>query len=102
MAYKDGGKWIDEAKLGQALCQEAVGENAAIAAYQKLTNSPNTVIKVRASALLEAAQTTLEPLPSRPEPVEEPAVPAAGASTVPATPSIEATPATPPEIPEPK
>ena len=103
VAYKDGGKWIDEAKLGQALCQEAVGENApAIAAYQKLTNSPNTFIKVRASALLEAAQTTLEPLPSRPDPVEEPAVPAVGVSTVPATPSIEATPATPPEIPEPK
>ena len=63
--YKDGGNGIDEAKLGQALCQEAVGENApAIAAYKELTNSPNAVIKVRASALLEAIQTTLEPLPS--------------------------------------
>ena len=75
---------------------EAVGENApAIAAYQELINSPNTVIKDRASALLEAIQTTLEPLPSRPDPVEESAVPTVGASTVPATPSIEATPATP-------
>ena len=66
---------------------------SAIAAYQELTNSPNTVIKVRASALLEAP-TTLEPLPSRPDPVEESAVPDLGHLQVPATPSIEATPAT--------
>ena len=102
--YGEAGKWVNEAKLGRALCLESEGDAAgAIAVYRTLTNNnSNILIKNRASALLEAAQTTLEPLPSRPEPVEEPAVPAAGASTVPATPSIEATPATPPAVPEPK
>ena len=58
VAYKDGGKWIDEAKLGQALCQEAVGENApAIAAYQELSNSPNTVIKAVSYTHLRAHET---------------------------------------------
>ena len=102
--YGEAGKWVNEAKLGKAICLEVEGDVAkAMAIYQTLTNpSPNSAIQNRASALLKAAQTTLEPLPSRPEPVEEPAPPAAGTPAIPAIPSVEVPPVTPPAVPEPK
>ena len=102
--YGEAGKWVNEAKLGKAICLEVESDAAkAISIYQTLTNpSPNSVIQNRASALLKAAQTTLEPLPSRPEPVEEPAPPAAGTPAIPAIPSVEVPPVTPPAVPEPK
>ena len=63
------GNWAAEAKLGQAICQEAKGDAAsAISAYQSLTNSTDTAIQNRATALLEAAQTKLEPLVAKPTP----------------------------------
>ena len=81
------GKWVDEAKLGRAVCNEAKGDaNEAIKIYQSLTNSmPSKTIQARATALLEAAQTNLDPLPSRPKPVVEtevnlPEVPIPGAA----------------------
>ena len=81
--YADGGNWIDEARLGQAVSQEAQGKSGeAQTEYQKLTNNHNAVIKARAVALLEAAKTELAPLPSRPEPVVEPQTPS-GDATVP-------------------
>ena len=80
------GNWANEAKLGQAICQEAKDDVAdAIRTYQSLTNNPsvNINIKNRATALLEAAQTKLEPLVTKPKPVPvlqpeapKPAVPA--------------------------
>lgn len=102
--YGEAGKWVNEAKLGKAVCLEVEGDAAkAIAIYQTLTNpSPNSAIQNRASALLKAAQTTLEPLPSRPEPVEEPEPAAAGTPAIPAIPSVEVPPVTPPAVPEPK
>ena len=63
------GFWADEAKLGQAICQEASGDEAdAIRTYQSLTNSASAVIKSRAAALLEAAQIKLDPLVAKPKP----------------------------------
>ena len=63
------GFWPDEAKLGQAICQEASGDEAdAIRTYQSLTNSASAVIKSRAAALLEAAQIKLDPLVAKPKP----------------------------------
>ena len=98
------GKWVNEAKLGKAICLEVEDDAAkAIAIYQTLTNpSPNSTIQNRALALLKAAQTTIDPLPSRPEPVKEPAPPAAGTPAIPAIPSVEVPPVTPPAVPEPK
>ena len=98
------GKWVNEAKLGKAICLEVEDDAAkAIAIYQTLTNpSPNSAIQNRALALLKAAQTTIDPLPSRPEPVKEPAPPAAGTPAIPAIPSVEVPPVTPPAVPEPK
>lgn len=98
------GKWVNEAKLGKAICLEVEDDAAkAIAIYQTLTNpSPNSAIQNRALALLKAAQTTIDPLPSRPEPVKEPASPGAGTPAIPAIPSVEVPPVTPPAVPEPK
>ena len=80
------GNWANEAKLGQAICQEAKGDvQEAISTYQSLTNSPSVTINIknRATALLEAAQTELEPLVVKPKPIPvlqpeapKPAVPA--------------------------
>jgi predicted negative regulator of RcsB-dependent stress response len=67
------GFWVDEAKLGQAICQEANGDEAdAIMTYQSLTNSPSAVIQNRAAALLEAAQIKLGPLVAKPKPAPVP------------------------------
>ena len=66
------GDWANAAKLGQAICQEAMGDGAAaIITYQSLTNNPSVTINIknRATALLEAAQTELEPLVVKPKPV---------------------------------
>jgi len=66
------GDWVNEAKLGQAICQEAMGDAAAaIITYQSLTDNTNVIINIknRATALLEAAQTKLEPLVAKPKPV---------------------------------
>tara|TARA_B100000683_G_scaffold267898_1_gene302237 strand:+ start:264 stop:926 length:663 start_codon:yes stop_codon:yes gene_type:complete len=93
--YADGGNWIDEARLGQAVSQEAQGKSGeAQTGYQSLTNNHNAVIKARAVALLEAAKTELAPLPSRPEPVVEPQTPS-GDATVPTVSTPEVTPAAP-------
>ena len=65
------GNWANEAKLGQAICQEAKGDVAdAISTYQSLTNNPSVIINIknRATALLEAAQTELKPLVAKPKP----------------------------------
>ena len=101
------GKWVDEAKLGQAVCKEAKGDTSgAITIYQSLTKStPSKTIQARATALLEAAQTNLDPLPSRPEPVVEPEVatpevPVPGAAVEVPEPSGEAPPA--PAVPDDK
>lgn len=103
------GKWVDEAKLGRAVCEEAKGDtSAAIKIYQSLTNSTpskSKTIQVRATALLEAAQTNLDPLTSRPEPVIEPEVatpevPIPGAAVEVPEPSGEAPPA--PVVPDDK
>ena len=88
--YADG-NWVDEAKLGEALCWEADGDvDKAIATYQSLTDEANEkvsdTIRNRAAALLEAAQTELDPLPSRPEPVVEPETPPTGVISEPAKP----------------
>ena len=69
LAQHPDGFWADEAKLGQAICQEANGDEAeAISRYQSLTNSASAVIQSRATALLEAAQTKLGPLVAKPKP----------------------------------
>ena len=94
------GHWANEAKLGQAICQEEDDAAAAISTYQSLTNNerlqelqialldaedeaererierelkrlqdePPVAIQNRATALLEAAQTNLEPLEAKPKP----------------------------------
>ena len=63
------GSWADEAKLGQAICQEVKGDpTGAISEYQSLINSTNAIIKNRATSLLEAAQTKLGPLVAKPKP----------------------------------
>ena len=70
LAQHDDGFWADEAKLGQAICQEATDDEAdVISTYQSLTNSASAVIQSRAAALLEAAQTKLGPLVAKPKPV---------------------------------
>ena len=67
------GFWADEAKLGQAICQEANGDEAdAISTYQSLTNSASAAIQNRATALLEAAQIKLDPLVEKPKPAPVP------------------------------
>ena len=67
------GFWVDEAELGQAICQEANGDEAdAIRTYQSLTNSASAVIQSRAAALLEAAQIKLDPLVAKPKPAPVP------------------------------
>jgi hypothetical protein len=86
------GSWTNEAKLGQAICQETKDDTAAaINAYQGLTNSANTLIKDRATALLEAAQTKLDPLVAKPKPAPVPQVEA----PKPATPVAPPAPAAP-------
>jgi predicted negative regulator of RcsB-dependent stress response len=86
------GSWANEAKLGQAICQEAQGDtSAAISAYQGLTNSAKAIIKGRATALLEAAQTKLDPLVAKPKPAPVPQVEA----PKPAAPVAPPAPATP-------
>ncbi len=67
------GSWADEAKLGQAICQEAKGDAAAaISTYQSLTNNASAAIQNRATALLEAAQTKLGLLVAKPKPAAVP------------------------------
>jgi len=69
LAKFKNGHWAAEAQLGQAICKEAKGDTAAaISTYQSLTNNTDTAIKNRATALLEAAQTQLEPLVTTPKP----------------------------------
>ena len=73
LAQHPDGFWADEAKLGQAICQEANDAEAdAIRTYQSLTNSASAVIQSRAAALLEAAQTKLGPLVAKPKPAPVP------------------------------
>jgi outer membrane protein assembly factor BamD (BamD/ComL family) len=56
------GHWSNEAKLGQAICKEAKGETeTAISDYKSLINSTDKAVQSRATALLEAAQTKLDP-----------------------------------------
>ncbi len=70
------GSWADEAKLGQAICQEVKGDpTGAISEYQSLINSTNAIIKNRATSLLEAAQTKLDPLVAKPKPPVQPEAP---------------------------
>jgi predicted negative regulator of RcsB-dependent stress response len=86
------GSWANEANLGQAICLEAKGDTAAaISAYQGLTNSANTLIKDRATALLEAAQTKLDPLVAKLKPAPVPQAEA----LKPATPVAPPAPAAP-------
>jgi len=93
------GFWADEAKLGQAICQEASGDEAdAIRRYQSLTNSASAVIQSRAAALLEAAQIKLDPLVKKPKPTPAPVPPAEVAK--PATP-IAPKPEAPAALPAP-
>jgi len=86
------GNWANEAKLGQAICQEVNGDVAdAISTYQSLTNSASAVIQSRAAALLEAAQTKFEPLVAKPKPAPVPKPEA----LKPATPAAPPAPAAP-------
>lgn len=86
------GQWANEAKLGQAISQEANGdEAAAISTYQSLTNSASAVIQSRAMALLEAAQTKLGLLVAKPKPAPVPKPEA----LKPATPAAPPAPAAP-------
>ena len=79
LAKFENGHWEAEAQLGQAICKEAKGDtSAAISTYQSLmTKSTDKAIKSRATALLEAAQTQLEPLvvTPKPAPVIQPEAP---------------------------
>ena len=84
------GHWANEAKLGQAICQEAKGyAAAAISTYQSLTNNASAAIQNRATALLEAAQTKLGPLvvKSKPAPVLQPEAPKPAPPTAPPAPA---------------
>ena len=73
LAQHPDGFWADEAKLGQAICQEATDDEAdAISTYQSLTNSASAAIQNRATALLEAAQIKLDPLVEKPKPAPVP------------------------------
>ncbi|MBT3912017.1 MAG: tetratricopeptide repeat protein [Verrucomicrobia bacterium] len=70
--YPDG-FWADQAKLGQAVCQEATDAEAnVISTYQSLTNSAKAIIKDRATSLLEATQIKLDPLVEKPKPAPVP------------------------------
>ena len=90
LAQHPDGFWADEAKLGQAICQEASGDEAdAIRRYQSLTNSASAVIQSRAAALLEAAQIKLDPLVKKPKPTPAP-VPPAEVAKPPVAPKPEA------------
>lgn len=78
IAEFENGHWVAEAQLGQAICKEVKGDVAgAISTYQSLTDDDDTAIKSRATALLEAAQTQLEPLvvTPKPAPVIQPEAP---------------------------
>ena len=84
------GHWANEAKLGQAICQEAKDDAAAaISTYQSLTNNASAAIQNRATALLEAAQTKLGPLvvKSKPAPVLQPEAPKPAPPTAPPAPA---------------
>ena len=73
LAQHANGFWADEAKLGHAICQEATDVEAdVISTYQSLTNSAKAIIKDRATSLLEAAQTRLDPLVAKPKPATLP------------------------------
>ena len=92
LGQHDDGFWADEAKLGQAICQEATDDEAdVIRTYQSLTNSASAVIQSRAAALLEAAQTKFEPLVAKPKPAPVPKPEA----LKPATPAAPPAPAAP-------
>ncbi len=91
------GQWVNEAKLGQAICKESMGDmGAAISEYQSLTNSTDAATKSRATALLEAAQTQLEPLVAKPKPAPAPPVeapkPEAPKPEAPGAPSVPVAP----------
>ncbi len=73
LADHPDGFWADEAKLGHAICQETTDAEAdVISTYQSLTNSAKAIIKDRATSLLEAAQTKLDPLVAKPKPAPLP------------------------------
>ena len=98
------GFWADEANLGHAICQEATDAEAdVISTYQSLTNSANAIIKDRATSLLEAAQTRLDPLVAKPKPVPLPPAPAEvakpAAPVVPPALAAPPAPVTPPVAP---
>ena len=96
------GFWADEANLGHAICQEATDAEAdVISTYQSLTNSANAIIKDRATSLLEAAQTRLDPLVAKPKPVPLPPAEVAkpAAPVVPPALAAPSTPVTPPVAP---
>ena len=98
LAQHPDGFWADQAKLGQAICQEANDNEAdAISTYQSLTNSTSgasAMIQSRAAALLEAAQIKLDPLVEKPKPAPLPPSEVAK----PATPVAPPAPDTPPAI----
>ena len=78
LADHPDGFWADEAKLGHAICQETTDAEAdVISTYQSLTNSAKAIIKDRATSLLEAAQTKLDPLVAKPKPAPLPPAEAA-------------------------
>ena len=88
----ENGNWVNEAELGQAICQEVKGDvAAAIRTYQSLTNNPDVAVQSRATALLEAAQTKLEPLVAKPKPAPV-LQPVAPKPTPPAAPPASAAP----------
>ncbi len=90
-AEHPNGFWADEAKLGQAVCLEATDAEAdVISTYQSLTNSAKAIIKDRATSLLEAAQTKLDPLVAKPKPTPLPPAEVAKPATPVAPPAIAA------------
>ena len=92
------GFWADEAKLGHAICQEATDAEAdVISTYQSLTNSANAIIKDRATSLLEAAQTRLDPLVAKPKPVPLPPAEVAKPAAPVVPPALAAPPAAAPD-----
>ncbi|MFT6562153.1 MAG: hypothetical protein ACJAX6_000531 [Limisphaerales bacterium] len=74
LAQHTDGSWADEAKLGEAICQEELQSDStgAISAYRSLTNSVTAIIKDRATSLLEAAHKKLDPLVAKPKPAPVP------------------------------
>ena len=96
------GHWVNEAKLGQAVCQEATGEtDEAIRNYISLTNSASAAIQKRATALLEAAQTKLDPLLAKPKPAPVPPVEESKPAPVPPVEESKPAPVQPAEKPKP-